>query len=168
MPDTCPATVPDWPWLMQVFSGSCLLHEDCTIADIVQRVGGGRLAYLATPYTKLVLDDDRNFDWRAHLKVRVRTSRWAAELAIEGVTAASPVLMACAICESGVTGCPHPLDEAFWSRWCQPMLAASGAVIVPPMAGWDVSRGVWREVCWSLRQNRPVYLIAPPETGGDA
>lgn len=48
---------PDWPWLKASYPGNILLHVDCPFMEVVRRVGG-RMAYLATPYTKAVLNDE--------------------------------------------------------------------------------------------------------------
>jgi len=159
---------PDWPWLKASYPGNILLHVDCPFMDVVRRVGG-RMAYLATPYTKAVLNDDLQWDRGLSFDIEVRTARWSRAFAIEGVTVASPIVMSRAICHADVEGHLDPLDDAFWSRWCQPMLSACGAVVIPAMDGWDVSRGVWREACWALLHNVPVYLVAEgSEFGGAA
>lgn len=150
---------PDWAWLKATYPGGVLLQVDCRFMDVVRHLCG-RMAYLATPYTKSVLDEDLQWDRGRSFDIEARTARWSRAFAIEGVTVVSPIVLACAICHADVEGHLDPLDDAFWSRWCQPMLSASGAVVIPAMDGWDVSRGVWREACWALRHNVPVYLVA--------
>jgi len=51
-----------------------------------------------------------------------------------------------------------PLDAAFWSRWCAPLLAACGSVAVPDFPGWQASEGVWREVIWAITHGVPVRM----------
>ncbi|AUQ89377.1 MULTISPECIES: DUF1937 family protein [Phaeobacter] len=150
---------PDWEWLKATYPGDVLLHVDCPFLDVVRRIGG-RMAYLATPYTRQVLDSDLQWDSGLSLDLEVRTARWARAFAIEGVTVASPIVMACAMLNADVEAQLDPLDIAFWARWCQPILSASGSVVIPAMDGWDRSRGVWREACWGLQHNVPVYLVA--------
>lgn len=150
---------PDWPWLRANHSGNILLHVDCPLEEVVRRVGS-RLAYLATPYTKAVRTDDRLWDRGLSLDIEAQTARWSRAFAIAGVTVASPIVMSCAMCRVDLEGQLDPLDERFWARWCQPMLSASGAVVIPAMEGWDRSLGVWREACWALLHNVPVYLVA--------
>ncbi len=151
---------PDWPWLLATFPGNVLLHPDWSVVDIAQSVHG-RIAYLATPYTREVLNDDFQFDRALSLQVEIRTARWARTFALLGATTISPILQACAMCSADVEGHLDPLDDPFWAGFCQPLLTASAAVIVPPMPGWDRSRGVWREACDALRHNVPVYLVRP-------
>ena len=158
---------PDWQWLKARYPENILLHVDCPFMDVVQRASGC-MAYLATPYTKAVLSDDLQWDCGLSIDVEVRTARWSRAFAIEGVTVVSPILMSCAICHVDIEGGLDPLDDAFWSRWCQPMLSASGAVVIPAMDGWDASVGVWREACWALRNNVPVYLVAKGSEFGGA
>lgn len=150
---------PDWPRLSAAYPGNVLLHVDCPLSDVASRVRGD-LVYLATPYSRLVADGSGGWDRGLSLLLGTRAARWARALALEGVTAVSPIVMAVEICHADVEGLLDPLDDAFWSRWCQPLLSASAAVVVPPMVGWDQSAGVWREACWALRHNVPVYLIA--------
>ncbi|MBQ4826580.1 DUF1937 family protein [Leisingera sp. HS039] len=150
---------PDWGWLKASFPGGVLLHVDCPFLDVVRRTAG-RMAYLSTPYTNQVRDDDLQWDYGLSLDVETRTARWARAFAIEGCTVASPIVMACAMLNADVERQLDPLDDAFWARWCQPILSASGSVVVPAMDGWDQSRGVWREACWALQHNMPVYLVA--------
>ena len=158
---------PDWDWLKAAFPSGVLLHVDCPFFEVVRRAAG-RMTYLATPYTRLVHDDGMQWDAAHSADVEVRTARWARAFAIEGVSVASPILIGCAMLNADVERQLDPLDDVFWSRWCQPMLAASGSVIIPAMEGWDMSRGIWREAGWALRNNMPVYLVAEgSEFGGD-
>lgn len=151
---------PDWGWLKDTYPDGVLLHVDFPFSTVVQRVKG-QMGYLATPYSREVLNDDLQWDAGLSLQVETKTARWVRKFALEGVTVVSPVIMACSICHADPEGDVDPLDDAFWSRWCQPILAGCGAVIIPAMPGWDRSRGVWREACWALLHNVPVYLIAP-------
>lgn len=151
---------PDWPALIAAHPGNTLLHVDASLPDVAAREGG-RLVYLASPYSRLVCDDDGAWCFTKSCAVEVVTSFWARDFALAGVTVASPILTACAMCHSDVLSeYLDPLHDAFWARWCQPMLAACASVVIPPISGWDQSRGVWREACWALEHNVPVYLMA--------
>lgn len=113
----------------------------------------GGLVYLATPYSREVA---RGGAWQADLSQAVAhaAARHQATLCAAGVTAVSPIVQAHAVCL--VAPSIDPMDEAFWTRWCQPMLAACDAVVVPDIPGWDRSAGVWREALWALSVKRPV------------
>lgn len=150
---------PDWAWLKATFPNDVLLRVDCPFIEVVGRVSG-RMAYLATPYTRLVLDDDHCWNSGLSVDVEIRTARWIRHFAIEGATVVSPIVLACAVIHADMEGNIDPLDDRFWSRWCQPILQAAGSVIVPAIEGWDASLGVWREACWALQHNVPVFLVA--------
>lgn len=157
---------PDWPALHAAYPGNALFRPDCPLITVARSVRG-RMAYMATPYTLEVLDADQQWDRTRSFEIETRTARWARDLAMEGASVVSPILQACAICHADIEGHLDPLDDCFWARWCQPMMRAAGSVVVPPMTGWDRSRGVWREVCWALEHNVPVYLVAQqPKRGG--
>jgi hypothetical protein len=155
----------DWPALIAAVPASrAILFRDASLEDVVSHVRS-RCAYLATPYSRRVINDDLRWDAGMSAEVEDRTARWAWILGVAGVTAVSPILQACAMCHVDFEDYLDPLDDAFWSAWCQPLLAACGALIVPPMHGWDVSRGVWREVIWAIDYNVPVFLLRD-ERGG--
>ena len=149
---------PDWDWLRQTFPAGTGLRFGVGLCDVIGQCTG-RLAYLATPYSKLVVDDDGR--WQADLSRihEARASRWARALALDGITAISPILMACGICHADLEGYFDPLDNGFWAAWCQPLLRRSDTVIIPQMYGWQDSRGVWREACHALCHNQPVFVI---------
>lgn len=127
----------------------------------------GRLVYLATPFTKLA-SRARNgcidppfrastFDALAAEAARRQAAYWAANCAAVGISAASPIVMSCAMVEAHTA--LDPLDEAFWERWCAPLLAASWAVVVPPIHGALESRGVSHETLAALDRGRPVFVL---------
>lgn len=150
--------VPDWDWLRREYPGDVLLHVEMPV-DRVAALAGERQAYLATPYSLEVMNDDMQWDVGLSADIEFQTSQWVSEFAAQGVLTVSPILLACAACFADFNRRLDPLDDAFWSRCCQPLLVASGHVIVPPMQGWQRSRGVWREVCWALQSNVPVWLV---------
>lgn len=150
---------PDWERLRTEF-GFCALLQEAVPLSGFGGLTGGRLVYMATPYSKLVTADDGSWDHGRSVAVEVRTARWAREFALQGVTVASPILTACAILNADVLHCDiDPLDDDFWACWCQPMLEACSAVVIPPMSGWDQSLGVYREALWALSYMVPVYLL---------
>jgi Domain of unknown function (DUF1937) len=153
---------PDWAWLREHFPRGTGLRSDCDLAEII-RFCLGRLAYMATPYSKLVVNDDGQWDMTLSMDVEMQTAVHARALAMCDITAISPILMACEICHSDCDGYLDPLDNTFWARWCQPLLSRSDVVVVPPMDGWDASNGVWREVCWALSCGVPVFQIEKGE-----
>jgi len=156
--DTEFPTAPDWAWLDSAFPAGTGLRMGCTMAEVIRHCRG-RLAYMATPYSKLVVNDDGRWDMGLSMDVEARTAVLARGLAMCNITAISPILMACEICHSDYDGCLDPLDNAFWTAWCQPLLSRSDVVVIPPMDGWDASNGVWREVCWALGGGVPVFQI---------
>lgn len=163
-------TVPEFPTLsgtrnwssptLDAFSDGGLLHRNCSLADVVAKCRG-RLCYLATPYTKTVIDLDGDWNFGASMVSSEVACQWARRLCIEGVTAVSPVIQSVEMVHSDFLD-QHldPLNSVFWTRWCRPLLAASDVVIVPPIAGWDSSDGIWAEVISALGSNREVFLIA--------
>jgi hypothetical protein len=160
-----PIQAPNWGKLFSIAPETgAILTGPCDLAVVV-RHARSRCVYLATPYSREVINDDLCWDVGLSMAVETRTARWARRMAIEGVTAVSPILQACAMCHADMEGHLDPLDDAFWSAWCQPLLRACGAVVVPPMPGWKASRGVWREVIWAIENNVPVYLLRDDSEG---
>ncbi|WP_052265140.1 DUF1937 family protein [Ruegeria sp. ANG-R] len=158
----------DWAALIRAYPDDVLLHVDSPVSEVV-RSARSRMAYLATPYSKEVLNDDGRWDRALSLDVEMRTARWARLFARDGLTVVSPILQACAIVHADTEGDIDPMDDHFWSAWCMPLMSVSASFIIPPMEGWDRSWGVWREACWALWHNIPVYLIRPgSEFGGGA
>ena len=153
---------------LDAYAGACLFHRDARLADVISHCRG-RLSYLATPYSKIARYDDGEFDPTESLECTVRAARWARLLALEGITAVSPIIQAVEMVHADfIDQQLDPLDVQFWEGWCRPLLSASGTVIVPPIAGWEYSDGIWVEVCEALRTQRRVFLIKPGEEfGGD-
>lgn len=150
---------------LDVFAGACLLQRDAGLSDVVAHARG-RLAYLATPYSKIALCDCGAWRQGASLEAAVRAALWGRALAAEGVTAVSPIIQAVEMVHADLADLLDPLDAKFWEDWCRPLLAASGVVIVPPIPGWDESEGIWTEVRDALHRNCRVFLIRPGEIGG--
>ena len=156
---------PDWGWLRATYPGGALLNVDASVSEVAARLRHAQ-AYLATPYSRQVVKEDGLWCRALSAQAELRAARWSRFFFIEGVTAVSPIVLSCAVCHADFEGHVDPLDDAAWSSWCQAMLAASGAVIVPPIDGWDQSRGVWRETCWALANNVPVFLVSAEERVG--
>lgn len=156
---------PDWGCAaMEAYAESGLLAIDEPF-ERAASVCRGRLVYLATPYSKPVLDE--NGAWCLYRSSRLgqEAELWMTRFASIDVTAISPIAAAARMLElpMGI----DPLDQQFWTRWCAPILRASGVVVVPAIDGWRESDGVWHEATEALSANRPVLLLrAGSEFGG--
>lgn len=132
----------------------------------VARHSGGHLIYLATPFTRVVVDADGNYSEIGGYEAALRAALVLRRLALAGVTAVSPVMLAVRMCAPDVAllgRAPDrldPLDEVFWARWCCPLLAACRVLYVPAIGGWSASHGIWREVIWALDHGVPVFVEA--------
>lgn len=149
---------PDWAWLKRTYPDDVLLHVDYDIANVA-RACGSRMTYMATPYSLNVLGEDGRYSPQRSRYIEIKTARWARQFAIAGMTVCSPTLLSCAIIDVDCEKRIDPLDQAFWARWRQPMMNACGAIVIPPRSWWDRSLGVWKDACWALQHNMPVYLI---------
>lgn len=158
-PDPTFPAVPDWDWLVASFPEGSSLRMGAGL-DRAALHCRGRLVYLATPYSRLVTDANGN--WRGDYSryVATLTALEARRLADAGVTAISPISLACAMVHAGGAQGLDPLDQAFWTRWCRPLLNRCDVVVVPPLQGWRASDGVWHEVTEALRASKPVFVIA--------
>ena len=157
---------PNCGWLERHAADWPDLSAGLTLADVAGRAGSG-ISYLATPYSRIAVDHDGT--WNSALSEQASDMAcWvAAGLARRGVTAISPVVNAHAMLLATFVArdrFPDPLDHAFWMRWCRPLLFASDRVLVPPIAGWRASVGVWHEVGLALRNGIPVWLIGAGDT----
>lgn len=142
---------------------SGLLHCGADHGLVTARLRG-RLVYLATPYRCIAVGGDGAWDVARSLDAGLAAARWARDLAADGCTAISPIVQAVEMIHADRIGLLDPLDGDFWESWCRPLLAASAAVIVPPIPGWRDSAGIWREVREALHWQKRVFLIAE---GGD-
>lgn len=148
---------PDWDWLRLRYCGMNLLHCDADLLA-VSRVMRGRWGYLATPFTGPVVQGGRYRS--AHADVLAsEAAHWALWGAVNRMTLISPVVNSMAMLAQDLGGTCDPLDRDFWQSWCLPLLNGCGGVVVPPMAGWDRSDGVWRACCHALRHNTRVFLL---------
>ena len=154
------APEPAWGPLLagEARDGGSLLHVGAGPEEVAARCRG-TLVYLATPYSREALDARGAWCPNRSIEQGMRAALHAARLARAGVTAVSPVVQAAEMV-SVAHALIDPLDDGFWEAWCRPLLSACGAVAVPDLAGWDRSRGIWREVVWALERNRPVFVEA--------
>ena len=125
--------------------------------ELMAQHSGGRVIYLATPYSREVIGEDGAWSALLSCEASVRAALFAELIAGHGATAISPIVMAAEMCHA--TG-RDPLDAGFWTRWCMPLLAACGSVAVPDFPGWQRSDGIWREVVWALEHSVPVTFGA--------
>lgn len=151
-----PPPEPAWDRLFDLYGGVCVGRIPFVAAAARLR---GRLVYLATPYSREVLDAAGEFCPARSAWSAARAAAWAQRFATEGVTAVSPIVQAVAMLGVRGGGGLDPLDAAFWDDWCRPLLRASDAMVVPAMPGWDRSVGVWREACATVRIQRRVHIL---------
>ena len=144
---------------LEAFVQAQLLHPETSLKEVSKRCLG-TMAYLATPYSKVALDDDGEWNATASLECGARAGYWARPLALSGVTAISPISQAVEMIHADFR-CTRldPMDAEFWENWCRPLLVASRSVIVPPIDGWDESEGIWHEVRAALMARKCVYLL---------
>ncbi|MCG7520866.1 DUF1937 family protein [Ruegeria sp. Ofav3-42] len=148
------------------FAKAGLFHYSKSFSDVVTACRG-RLCYLATPYTKVAVDADGAWDASASLECAVLAARCARALALEGVTAVSPIIQAAEMINADIISqALDPLDGGFWLRWCWPLLNSADAIIVPDFDGWAESDGIWAEVRAALTTNRRVFLLDQSEILG--
>lgn len=149
---------PDWDWLRLRYDGTNLLHLNADLLDVA-RVSRGRYGYLATPFSGAVVGATGRYRRAMAEVVAAEAANWCLWGALNKLTLLSPVVQSMAMVEADLGRELDPLDRDFWQRWCLPLLQGAGAVVVPPMPGWELSHGVWNECCWALRHNVRVFVI---------
>lgn len=150
------AREPAWgPVIAAARAGELPLLGFGATPEAVAREAAG-LVYLATPYSRIAVDAAGAWCPERSARAMAQATRAAARLAGLGVTAVSPIVLTAGMCHASAA--LDPLDDPFWARWCAPLLAAARVVVVPDIAGWDRSRGVWREVRAALASNVPVRI----------
>ena len=167
MPDVALPKSPDWGCAaLDVYRALAVFSEGVDVAALAHRVRG-RLVYLATPYSKVVVNPEGYWCASKSWDAALAANTWVVRFACVGVTAISPVVLTDAIADSYEGDeAPDPLDHEFWMQWCAPLLAKCDAVVVPPIEGWSDSDGIWAEACAALTTNRPVFLLAGDNAGG--
>lgn len=155
-------SAPDWAALHD-YEG-VTLRRDIDMTDMRHFLS--RLVYLATPYSRRAVDE--NGAWHLDLSIAVATeaSAWSWRLTRAGLSVVSPIMLSAQMvhdeyaAERPAPDAIDPLDHRTWEAWCRPMLAACDVVAIPPIKGWDVSHGVWREAVAALAVNKTVLILA--------
>jgi hypothetical protein len=152
---------PAWGALMNVsdWGRDPKLHFGATPETVARDCDG--LVYLATPYSKLAVDKAGRWNRVESMMAAERAARHAVRLCALGVTAISPIVHAAALCHA--SNAIDPLDAMFWTRWCAPLLAASTAIVIPDIPGWDTSDGIWHEACAGVAMGLSVHVYARAE-----
>lgn len=147
---------PAWGAIMKVrdWGDDRLIHFGATPGSVARSTSG--LVYLATPYSKIAVDRAGRWSLVESMCASERAAKAAARLTALGITAVSPIVQAAAMCHA--SHALDPLDAVFWTRWCAPLLDACQAVVIPDIAGWDRSEGVWIEAREAVAQNKPVFV----------
>lgn len=109
----------------------------------------GPLCYLATPYSKYRPSIEAAF---------IDASKLAAKLMLAGVKVYSPIAHTHPL---AVYGKIDPLDHAIWLPFDEAMMNVAQILIVARMDGWDVSRGIAREVEFFARQGKAIFDLCP-------
>lgn len=149
---------PNWEWLLSSeYVDRGILTANMGFDEIACEASG-LLCYLATPYSREVVD--AHGDWQQQYSeiIAEKTALWSGLFAAKGITVVSPILLSASMVHADTLAQLEPLDAAFWETWCAPLLFNSQRVIVPPVNGWRESLGIWREVEWSCKQSRKIYL----------
>lgn len=142
------------------FWGQILTYTHARPAEVVS-LARGRLVYLASPYSRVVTDDGGGFDPGLSFRAGFQAALWSTRLASVGVTAVSPIVLSSAMVGADARDVLDPLDAAFWTRWCEPLLRACDVLIVAPIPGWQDSDGCHHEVSWAVANGRPALLLDP-------
>lgn len=164
--------VPAWgPILSAAVAGDLpLVRVGQTAATVAAAFAGRQPVYLATPYSRVVLDEAGQWDYMRSVHAMMAAGRAAGDLMALGVSAFAPIAQSCVMvharghfsgsAKGGVAWSNglDPLAADLWAAWCQPFLNACGAVVVPDLPGWDQSRGIWGEVQFAVRHNLPVFV----------
>lgn len=148
-----------------------LVWVGMSAAGVAQRYGGRQPVYLATPYSREVVDDDGVWSAGLNHHLGSAAARAAMDLMERDITAISPIALAsvmltassAVVHDRGRALWRHridPLDAEAWTSWCGPLLSACDAVVVPDIPGWDRSVGILQEVREALLRVKPVYLYA--------
>ena len=155
----------DWPGDLPPYAEKSFLYRNARLADVIAHCRG-RLVYLATPYSKIAVGDDGQWDVGLSIDAMIRAAHWARHLALEGITAVSPIVQSAEMVHARYLDSSDPmdpLDADFWTAWCAPLLEASAAVVVPPIRGWCESLGIRHEVIEALTSGRPVFVLHADE-----
>lgn len=108
---------------------------------------GGKLVYLATPYTLTRIGFDAAADAAARIAARLTQ-------AIHGAVF-SPIVHGHALCRAG--GLDPVKDGVAWVKLNARMVAASDILVIAHMDGWDESEGIADEIGAFLRASKPIW-----------
>lgn len=156
--------LPEWDELV-ARHGDGLLRFNAG-ADMVAQRCGGKLVYIATPYSREVVS--QLGEWReSRSTLLAEESAWASiQLMKRGATGVAPVAQSHMMLQVGRKLMQHlgllvdPLDAMAWGKWCSPILAACGCVWVPAFQGWWRSSGILIEARTALATQRQVFVEA--------
>lgn len=154
-----------WAELVAQYGGSGLLASGVGAEGVAKRCGG-RAVYLATPYSRVVLDVRGNWCISRSIVAQERAAIAARDLALRGIPALSPILISSEMCHVETLAYPEherrldPLDAEFWTRWCAPLLAVCEVIYVPAIRGWRESAGILHEARTMLTKNGQVLVEA--------
>lgn len=139
-------------------------HGDVDLDTIAARLDRG-LVYLATPYSQEVVDGEGRFQIGRSQIAMDSAAFWQGALALRKVTTVSPIVQSAHMIhvlwamDAGYD--LRPLEHAFWTAWCEPMLDACDAVVVPPIPGRARSRVIMEEIGHALDVAKvPVFWLA--------
>ena len=140
-------------------------------AQAIRRMHG--LVYVATPYHHRITTRAGRIEWKQANYMARLASAEVIDLALEGLTGASPVALA----HQGLSARlkrgddvskveEMALDQDFWINWRQDILDVSTCVWVPAIWSREKSRGILHAITQTLEAKRPVYWEAgePKET----
>lgn len=162
---------PAWgPILSAAVAGDLpLVRVGQSAATVAVAFAGRQPVYLATPYSRVVLDEAGQWDYHLSSRAQFCAGSYLIGLMCEGVMAISPVVQTSFVLHGRYAfgGGPQgkdwhhgldPLDEELWAIAHQKFLNVCGAVVVPDMEGWDRSRGIWAVMQFAVRHNLPVFV----------
>ncbi|MGV8987794.1 MAG: DUF1937 family protein [Cypionkella sp.] len=161
----------DWGALMQDaarFQSNKIVFGK-TPAYVGDVIGKGRFVYLATPYSKRVVD--RMGKWSLGLsgKASAEASVQVGLLKDAGVSAFSPIVLSAEVVHATLNPfrvqaepAPRhdPLDAKAWMDWCLPFLWCARAMVIPAIDGWDQSDGIKFEVMEAIAAGLPIIVYA--------
>lgn len=157
---------PKWDAILAGDAAHCgSMRWGCGPITVARWVPGGRPVYLATPYSREVLDANGAWDHRKSYNQKYGAAKAALALMDVGVTALLPIILSAEIIHASMHDekpVPRidPLDPVLWERWCRPMLDACCAVVIPDLPGWQRSRGIWFEALRAMDRQCPVFVYA--------
>ena len=148
-----------------------LIKWGATPADVAATCKGV-MVYVATPYSLRTVDARGVWCQNKSMDLGIEAAFQVARLQQLGVSAWSPIVSSAMVCDvlsemAGEFGqrMIDPMDADFWEGINAPLLAASQAVVVPDLPGWDASAGVMDEIHAALRAGKPVYMYTAFRAG---